>query len=379
MSTLTGTYAAYTYSSTTNTLTVLTKVQIPHRAPTHGEIIIRVCATALNPVDVQVAGVTGLYGAVLGWMVGKSENSARKVPGADVSGIVAAVGDGVDKWKVGDEIFGLCFAESLSGKGTNQEYVTVSATSPLVPKPTNISHVEAASLPLVFLTSYAALVLRGGLDRNPDVNSSKGEKVLILGASGGTGIIGVQVAKQLGAHVVGVCSSKNADFVKQYGADEVIDYTTQDVTALALSHGPYKVIYDCVGGTSLIPHLSTLLTPKPPSPGASTPISTPGTYVTIVGDKTSRTLMGGNITYLTNPQMLLRTVLGQIGLGPRYFCINLTTGEEEMGALLRWSAEGKIKPVIDGEAWGREHVGEAYGRLESGRARGKVVVDWQKE
>lgn len=77
--------------------------------------------------------------------------------------------------------------------------------------------------------------------------------------------------------------------------------------------------------------------------------------------------------------MLLRTVMGQIGLGPKYYCINLSSGEEEMGALLRWSAEGKIKPVIDGEPWGRDHVGEAYGRLESGRARGKVVVDWQKE
>lgn len=374
MSTLTGTYAAYTYSSTTNTLTSLKKVQVPHRAPAHGEIVIRVYATALNPVDVQLAGVTGLYRAVLGWMVGKSEVPTGKVPGADVSGVVVAVGEGVEKWKVGDEIFGLCFAEFLSGKGTNQEYATVSATSPLIPKPENVSHVEAASLPLVFLTSYAALVLRGGLDRSPDANRSKGEKVLILGASGGTGIIGVQVAKQLGAHVVGVCSGKNADFVKQYGADEVIDYTTQDVTALALSNGPYKIIYDCVGGTSLIPHLATLF-----SPGSSTPASTPGTYITIVGDKTSRTLMGGNITYLTNPQMLLRTVLGQIGLGPRYFCINLTTGEEEMGALLRWTAEGRIKPVIDGEAWGREHVGEAYGRLESGRARGKVVVDWLKE
>ena len=74
---------------------------------------------------------------------------------------------------------------------------------------------------------------------------------------------------------------------------QVIDYTTQDVTELALSNGPYKVIYDCVGGTALIPHLSALLTPKSPAPGSSIPASTPGTYVTIVGDKTSRTSMGG--------------------------------------------------------------------------------------
>ena len=113
MSALTGSYAAYTYSSATNTLTTLAKTQVPHRAPAHGEIVIRVCATALNPVDVQVAGVTGLYSTVLGWMVGKSEQSTGKVPGADVSGVIAAVGEGVEKWKVGDDIFGLCFVESL--------------------------------------------------------------------------------------------------------------------------------------------------------------------------------------------------------------------------------------------------------------------------
>jgi hypothetical protein len=89
--------------------------------------------------------------------------------------------------------------------------------------------------------------------------------------------------------------------------------------------------------------------------------------------------MGGNITYLTTPQMLLRTILGSLGLGPPYYCVNLTTGEEELGALLRWSAEGKVKAVIGGEAWGRGQAREAYGRLESGRAKGKVVVDWEKD
>ena len=85
--------------------------------------------------------------------------------------------------------------------------------------------------------------------------------------------------------------------------------------------------------------------------GSSIPVLTPGTYVTIFGDKTSCTSFGGNVIYQTNPQMLLRTILGRIGLGPKYYCINLSSGEEEMGALLRWSAEGKMKPVLDREPW----------------------------
>ncbi|KAF8595534.1 NAD(P)-binding protein [Ceratobasidium sp. AG-I] len=335
--------------------------------------MIRVCATALNPVDVQMAGASGIVGTLLDWAGGRStkvRESVGFVPGADVSGVVVAVGEGVGKWKVGGGVFGLCFSETMAGRGTNQEYIVAPATAPLVPKPANLSHVEAASFPLVFFTSYAGLVSRGGLDRNPDVNASK---VLILGASGGTGIIALQIAKQLGAHIVAVCSGKNVDFVKQHGANEVIDYTTQDVVSLALSYGPYKIIYDCVGGTTLIPELSTLLAPKPASNSSA------GVYITIVGDKTSRSLMGGGIAYLTHPRMLLRTLLGQVGLGPRYYCVNLSTGEEETSALLRWAAEGKIKAVIDGEAWGRDQVREAYGRLESGRARGKVVIDWEKE
>ena len=380
---LTGTYTAYAYTTTTNTLANITHTEVIHHPPKQDEIVVRVCATSLNPVDVQLAGVTGVNKTILNWFGGRGDRKgedvelATKVPGADVSGIVAAVGEGVTTWKVGDEVFGVWL--SPSGNGTNQEYITLPANAPLVPKPTTLSHLEAASLPLVFLTSYTSLVMRGGLDRDSEVNARRGAKVLIIGASGGTGIVGVQTAKSLGAKVIAVCSGKNTEFVKNYGADEVIDYTTQDVPSTALSLGPYKVIYDCVGGTQLIPHLSALLAPTPSPSEPHHPPSEPGTYLTIVGDKTSRTLMGGNITYFTSPSMLFRSIKGHIGVGPKYYCVNPTTGEEEMRALAEWSKDGRVKPVIDGEPWGWSKLGEAYGRLESGRARGKVVVDWTKE
>ncbi|CAE6436152.1 unnamed protein product [Rhizoctonia solani] len=383
MSELTGTYAAHAYNTTTNTLSNITQTEVIHRPPAAGQIKVRVHATALNPVDVQLAGLEGVNKVVLDWFGGRSSRKgedgelASKIPGSDVSGVVVAIGEGVGRWKVGDEVFG--FWMSTDGNGTNQAYLTIPETAPIVPKPANLSHVEAASLPLVFLTSYTGLVLRGGLSRDPEVNTGQNAKVLVVGASGGTGIIGVQLAKALGATVVAICSGKNAEFVKEHGADEVIDYATEDVPSTALSLGPYKVIYDCVGGTQLIPHLSALLAPTPTPNNPHHPPAAAGTYITIVGDKTSRTTMGGNITYLTTPSMLFRSIKGYAGLGPKYYCVNLTTGEEEMKALAEWCAGGRVKPVIDGEPYSWTKLGEAYGRLESGRAKGKVVIDWTKD
>ncbi|KAF8688946.1 Zinc-binding dehydrogenase, partial [Rhizoctonia solani] len=383
MSELTGTYAAHAYNTTTNTLSNITQTEVTHRPPAAGQIKVRVHATALNPVDVQLAGLEGVNKVVLDWFAGRSSRKgedgelASKIPGSDVSGVVVAIGEGVGRWKVGDEVFG--FWMSTDGNGTNQAYLTIPETAPIVPKPANLSHVEAASLPLVFLTSYTSLVLRGGLSRDPEVNTGQNAKVLVVGASGGTGIIGVQLAKALGATVVAICSGKNAEFVKEHGADEVIDYATEEVPSTALSLGPYKVIYDCVGGTQLIPHLSALLAPTPTPNNPHHPPAAAGTYITIVGDKTSRTTMGGNITYLTTPSMLFRSIKGYAGLGPKYYCVNLTTGEEEMEALAEWCASGRVKPVIDGEPYSWTKLGEAYGRLESGRAKGKVVIDWTKD
>jgi hypothetical protein len=114
MSTLTGTYTAYTYETSTNTLTTLSTAQVLHRPPGKGEITLRVCATALNPGEIQLAGAAGFNRLVLDW-IGKATAKthkavAGKVPGSDVSGVVVAVGAGVDKWKVGDEVFGFCFS-----------------------------------------------------------------------------------------------------------------------------------------------------------------------------------------------------------------------------------------------------------------------------
>lgn len=194
-------------------------------------------------------------------------------------------------------VFG--FHMNLMGpSGTLATHITLNpATSVVLPKPASISHQSAAALPLTFLTSYTALVQYGRLSPHSSGDSS----VAVLGASGGTGVFGIQIAKKYlkASTVVGTCSQKNEQFVRELGADEVIDYTKEPVLnglqRLRPSRG-YDVIYDCVGGTELIPHLGKLL-------------SKSGVYVTIVGDKTTRR----QVTSFSKVDFRIFTVIQHVG------------------------------------------------------------------
>jgi len=182
-------------------------------------------------------------------------------------------------------------------------------------RPQNLTPSDAASLPLVFLTAYTALVPYASLPDPPKSNPS----ILILGGSTGVGIYALQIAKKrLQCHVISTASTRNVEFVKSLGADQVIDYTKTQVLKGALHYlpdGGYDAIIDLVGGTELIPHLNTLLKPK-------------AAYITIVGDKTTRHLVGGAAIYPFFPRMVLRTLLGYLGYGRQYYCINLFPKEE---------------------------------------------------
>jgi hypothetical protein len=129
-------------------------------------------------------------------------------------------------------------------------------------------------------------------------------------------------------------------------------------------------VYDRVGGTELIPHLSALL--AKPHFDPSIPTSGPGAYFSIVVDNSPRAVIPGATSYLTTPSMVLRVLLGSIGLGPRYNCINHSSGEEELGALLTWSAEGRLNAAIDGKH-GREN---RLGRLMVGWKAAKLRGRW---
>ena len=131
---------------------------------------------------------------------------------------------------------------------------------------------------------YTALINYGRLPFDPPTGAEQNQRsVLVLGGSSGTGSVGIQLAKKMGLKVVATCSGANAQFVKDLGADEVIDYRIEDVTTRALhsQYAPFAVVLDCVGGTELLPHLDHLVLDDPDAPEL-------GIYVTIVGDSKCR-------------------------------------------------------------------------------------------
>ncbi|MFI1970464.1 NADP-dependent oxidoreductase [Streptomyces cinnamoneus] len=209
----------------------LTEVERPQPGP--GEVLVRVRAAGVNPVDSAVrAGFFPLFPtppAVLGW---------------DVAGEVAAVGAGVTRFEVGDEVHGMPrFPEAA---GAYAQYV-VAPAGQLAPKPAALSMTEAGALPLAGLTAWQALV---------DIaDVQPGQRVLIHAAAGGVGHLAVQIAKARGAHVIGTARADNHAFVESLGADELIDYATTDFATAA---GQVDVVLDLVGGEYAPRSLRTL-------------------------------------------------------------------------------------------------------------------------
>lgn len=182
---------------------------LPDPKPTRGEVVIKVKAAALNPIDLHA-----LRGAL-----------GNRIPfpaivGTDVSGVVSAVGADVNDVRIGDPVFGMINFPGTDGTLTGRGYAEYAQTpaAQVAPKPAGISFEEAAALPVVGLTAKQALEGTGALQR--------GRRVLIHGASGGIGHIAVQIAKQHGARVFATASAERAEFVRRLGADEVLDYRT---------------------------------------------------------------------------------------------------------------------------------------------------------
>jgi len=210
---------------------VLHQVQLDRPAPGPSEVLVRVRAAGMNPTDWkhrQFPGLVDRLPLVLGW---------------DVSGVVEAVGFGVAVHQVGDEVFGML--PYPHGAGAFAEYVVAPARA-LVRKPAAIDHVQAAAIPLAALTAWQALV---------DVaDVQPGRRVLIHAAAGGVGHFAVQIAKELGAYVIGTASAPKHDLLRELGADEVIDYRNQDFTAV----DPVDLVLDALGGDTALRSLDVL-------------------------------------------------------------------------------------------------------------------------
>ncbi|WP_328861319.1 NADP-dependent oxidoreductase [Streptomyces sp. NBC_00306] len=211
---------------------VLEEVEVERPEPIGNEILVAVHAAGLNPTDWKHrAGMmrVGEPPFTLGW---------------DVSGVVEAVGAGVTLHQPGDEVFGML--PYPNGHGAHAEYVTAPARA-FVPKPSTLSHIEAAALPLASMTAWQVLV------DTADVRP--GQRVLVHAAAGGVGHLAVQIAKARGAYVIGTASAAKHDLVLGLGADEVIDYRTQDFVAEARD---MDVVLDPFLGEDRLRSLETL-------------------------------------------------------------------------------------------------------------------------
>lgn len=205
---------------------------VPKPVPQAGQVLVRVHATSINPLDYQVR--RGDYPDLV---------PLPAITGHDVSGVVEAIGPGVSAFAPGDEVW--YTPQIFDGQGSYAEY-HVAAESIIARKPASLSHLEAASLSLVGGTVWEALTVRAVL--------RVGESILIHGGAGGVGHVAIQVAKAMGARVFTTVREANADFVRSLGADVVIDYTQEDYVEAIMretaGHG-VDVVFDTIGGDTL--------------------------------------------------------------------------------------------------------------------------------
>lgn len=301
---------------------------IPRPVPGHGEVLVRVRAASVQPLDWHLLrGKPYLVRLQYGLRRPK-----RNIPGADLAGTVEAIGEGVTLWRVGDEVFG-------EKGGACAEFVAVAETL-LTAKPAGLSFEEAAAVPVAGFTALQGLRDKGRI--------RSGQSVLINGASGGVGTFAVQIAKSYGAVVSGVCSGRNVDLVRSLGADHVIDYTREDYTRTGER---YDLILDTVGSKSLTANRRAL--------------KATGTYVSV-----GSTQMGDWIGPLTHVfQVMLASVFGSQHM--KSFLARADREDlEYLGTLME---EGKVRSVID-RSYPLAEVPEAIRYVEEGHARGKVVI-----
>jgi NADPH:quinone reductase-like Zn-dependent oxidoreductase len=293
-----------------------------------GEVMVRVRAAGVDRGTCHLMRGEPYLMRILGFGFRGPKN---RIPGLDVAGTVAAVGAGITRFQAGDEVFGI-------SRGSFAEYAAAREDK-LVRKPASLSFEQAA---VVAVSGLAAIKgLRAG-------RIAAGQKVLIIGASGGVGTYAVQLARAFGATVTGVCSTAKSDLVRSIGADQVIDYTRED---FADGRQHYDLILD-IGGNSRLSRLRRALTPK-------------GTLV-IAGDEGAKwTGVGRQLRALAlSPVVPQRMTM---------FISSTNKRQADLEALRQQIEAGHLTPIV-GKTYPLPEVPEAIRHLESGRAQGKIAI-----
>ncbi|MET9226212.1 NAD(P)-dependent alcohol dehydrogenase [Lentzea sp. NPDC003310] len=307
---------------------VLELREVDRPVPGPGEVLVRVRASSVNAADWHIMrGDPYFARLVLGWKGPKA-----RIRGMDFAGVVEETGPGVGGMvQVGDEVFG-------EVEGSFAEYVRVRADL-VQHKPSTLSFEQAATLPMAGNTAWMGLR-----------ELQAGQKVLINGASGGVGLLAVQIAKARKAVVTGVCSTRNVDQVRSVGADHVVDYRTTDFTR---SGQRYDVVFDLVGNRSMS-ELRSVLTPD-------------GTLVLSGGGSFTGGVLLGPYRLIFQARLLARFTR------QRLVVLEAKPSKENLGALRDLAEAGKLVPVIE-RTYPLTDAPAAIRHVEAEHARAKVVV-----
>ncbi len=308
---------------------VLRLDRIPVPAPKEGDVLVQVDAAGVDRGTAHLMRGTPYLIRALGFGLRAPK---QPVPGLDLSGTVIAVGRGVTRFAAGDAVFGI-------GRGTLAEYA-LAREDKLAPAPAGLDPARAAVTAVSGLTALQALTDVGGV--------RPGQGVLIVGASGGVGTFAVQIAKDLGAEVTGVCSAAKAEMVRELGATNVIDYARED---FADGRRTYDLVLD-IGGNSPIRRLRRALAPR-------------GTLVIVGGEEGGR-LLGGI-------DRQLRALALSPFVGQRLTTFVSKERHEDLERLREMIDEGRVTPVVD-RTFPLDAAADGIRHLESGRARGKVAI-----
>jgi len=289
---------------------VLAYEEAPTPVPQAGQVLVRVHAAGVNPVDWKVRE---------GYLRAALDLPMPVTPGGDVSGVVEAIGPGVSDLKPGDVVFG-----GTGLLGGYAEYAAINAGF-LTAKPKSLDHVQAASVPLAAMTGWQALFDKGGL--------VKGQRVLIHAAAGGIGTFAVQFARHRGAHVIGTASVGNLDYVKQLGAHEVVDYRASRFEDVVRD---VDLVLDLIGGDAEARSWSVL------KPG--------GILVSVVGEpsqeKAKEAGVRASSIYLSPNNVQLREIAALIDSGHVRTTVSATFPLSEAAAAQDSSRTGRTRGKI---------------------------------
>ncbi|XP_026884580.2 reticulon-4-interacting protein 1 homolog, mitochondrial [Electrophorus electricus] len=321
------------------------------------EVIVKVHAAGLNPIDINMRGG---YGAATLKMkrdplnIKRTDSEFPLILGRDVSGVIMECGLDVSYFKPGDEVWA---AVPPWKQGSLAEFVVLSANE-VSHKPKSLSHVEAACMPYVASTAWSVLVNTGGLNKD---NCAK-KRILILGGSGGVGTFAIQLLKSWGAHVTVTCSQNAEHLVRGIGADDVVDYTARPVEKTLKSLENFDLILDSIGGETESWALSLLK----PWCGAK--------YVTLVTPFLRNTDQLGLADGMMRSGVTIATkALKHLTKGVHYRWGFFAPSGSALDEICELVDAGKIRPVLQ-EQFAFPRVPRAFQKVEGGHARGKTVV-----